>query len=398
MIKGNRWVSLGAGTAMLLFLGLIYAWSIFKAPFSAIYTEWTVSQISLTFTISMICFCLFGFFAGLIAKKLSVRVILRIAAVMLFCGFFGVSMLDPKEPGKSLVLLYLLYGVLGGGGVGMGYNSIISFVNKSFADKAGIASGTMLMGFGLGGILLGSITDKAISEIGLFMTFRALAVFVAVVILAGSLFMRPSAAPQIQAAKAETEENVRDFTPAQMLKESTFWFFMVWAILLNSASLLVINSAASIAVAFGAPAVLGLVVSLFNGAGRVIHGAVFDRVREKKTMLLDNSFVLLAGIFLYAGAVTKSMILVLLGLVCTGLGYGGTPTLSSAFIHSKFGPKNFAVNFSIGNFALIPAAILGPMASSALIERAGGAYNTTFMMMLGLAVLGGVMWAILSRK
>ena len=49
--NGNRWLMLFAGTVMLLFLGLIYAWSIFNAPFKSVYDTWTVSQLSMTFTI-----------------------------------------------------------------------------------------------------------------------------------------------------------------------------------------------------------------------------------------------------------------------------------------------------------------------------------------------------------
>ena len=44
--NGNRWLMLFAGTVMLLFLGLIYAWSIFNAPFKSVYDTWTVSQLS----------------------------------------------------------------------------------------------------------------------------------------------------------------------------------------------------------------------------------------------------------------------------------------------------------------------------------------------------------------
>ena len=251
--NGNRWVSLFVGTLMLLFLGLIYAWSIFKAPFNAIYESWTVSQLSMTFTISMTFFCLGAFFAGNLAKKISVRKILWMAAAFLFIGFFGVSMLNPDNATISLYLLYLLYGVFCGSGVGMGYNVIISTINKSFQDRAGLVSGIMLLGFGLGDIVLGSIVSTVIGRIGLFAAFRALGVIIAIVLFVGANFINPPVQTVAVAAKTDSAEPV-SYTTAEMVKQPTFWIFVLWTVLLNSASLLVINSAASIAVAFGIPA------------------------------------------------------------------------------------------------------------------------------------------------
>lgn len=394
--NGNRWVSLFVGTLMLLFLGLIYAWSIFKAPFNAIYESWTVSQLSMTFTISMTFFCLGAFFAGNLAKKISVRNILWIAAAFLFIGFFGVSMLNPDHAKASLYLLYLLYGVFCGSGVGMGYNVIISTINKSFQDRAGLASGIMLLGFGLGGIVLGSIVSTVIGKVGLFAAFRALGVIIAIVLFVGANFINPPVQTVAVAAKTESTEIV-SYTTGEMIKQPAFWIFVLWTVLLNSASLLVINSAASIAVAFGIPAVLGLIVSLFNGMGRVIHGAFFDRYEEKKSILLNTGLVLLAGICLTLGAMFHMAPFVLIGLVFSGLGYGGTPTLASAVIMRRFGPKNFAVNFSVANFSLIPAAMIGPMVSSTLIERSGGAYHTTFMMIIVLGVAALVLRTFLKE-
>ncbi len=380
----KRWSYLAAGTVMLVFLGLIYAWSIFKAPFNAVYADWTVSQLSLTFTISMIFFCLGGFLAGILLKRLKPALVLRAAAVLLFAGFFGVSRLNPEEPEKSLYLLYLLYGVFCGGGVGIGYNTIISTVNKWFADRAGTASGVMMMGFGLGGIILGSAVSAFIGQIGLFSTFAALAAGIAVILIAGAFFMKIPESPA-EGKAAGSEMAGKNFTAPQMLRTPSFWLFMLWAVLLNSAGLLVINSAASIAVAFGAPAVLGLVVSVCNGGGRVLMGAFFDRFGRKPSMLLNVIFTFSAGACLLMGAKALGAALIFVGLMLAGVGYGGTPTLTSAFIHSEYGPQYYPVNFSLGNFSLIPAALLGPMISSALIEGSGGAYDSTFLMIVVLA-------------
>ena len=243
--NGNRWLMLFAGTVMLLFLGLIYAWSIFNAPFKSVYDTWTVSQLSMTFTISMIFFCLSAFVAGNLAKKISAKKILWIAAVMLFIGFVGVSMLNPQNQKSSLILLYILYGFFGGSGVGMGYNSIISTVNKSFADRAGLASGIMLLGFGLGGIVLGSLVDSIIAKIGLFTTFRILGVAIAVILFIGSAFIKPPVVDQKKAAEQQAKGAV-GYTAGEMMKEKTFWIFVVWTVLLNSASLSIGNQQCSI--------------------------------------------------------------------------------------------------------------------------------------------------------
>ena len=85
------------------------------------------------------------------------------------------------------------------------------------------------------------------------------------------------------------------------------------------------------------------------------------------------------------------------GLLFTGLGYGGTPTLSSAFIMKQFGPKYYPVNFSICNFSLIPAAIIGPMVSSWLIDKSNGAYTGSFVMMIVLAVLAAAAWVMVDK-
>lgn len=397
MNNSKRWLYLAVGTVILLFQGLIYAWSLFRTPFSEIYTDWTVSQLSMTFTISISCFCLGGFVGGQLSKKLNVKMRFLITAVCLFVGFFGVSTLNPADAAGSLTKLYIFYGVFGGGGVGIGYNAVISTITKWFPDKVGLASGIMLMGFGLGSLLLGSVVTSMVGSIGLFPTFKILAIAITVVMVLGAIIIKAPEAPAASGEeKKEEDTTMVSYTAGEMLKTSRFWIFFLWAIFLNSAGLMVINSAANISVAYGGSAILGMVVSLFNGGGRIIAGNNFDRFGRKKATLINLSFMLIAGILLVLAGRTNSLVLVTVGLVFVGMAYGGTPTITSAYTNLSFGPKFFTTNFSIANFSLLPAAIVGPMISAKLLESAGGAYDSNFIAIIVFTVISLVLWVLLN--
>ena len=388
MTNNKRWLYLGAGTLLLLFCGLIYGWSLFKAPFSEVYPEWTLSQLSLTFTISMIFFCIGSFVAGKLSAKLKPRMILIIAAVLLLVGFFGVSRMNPEA--GSLPLLYICYGVLGGSGVGLTYNCIIGTMNKWFPDKPGLASGIMMMGFGLGALVLGSVATSLIGSVGVFKTFMVLGIMIFAVLVLGSLIIKAPEAPTGGAKKELYGEG-----PSVMLKSASFWIFMVWCVVINIGGLMVVSGAASIALAFGAPAIVGMIVSVFNGAGRVVMGNFYDKKGGKMAMVLDIAMIFAGGVFLVGGALTDGMILILIGLLSMGLSYGGNPTICSTFVNKYYGPKFFSVNFGIAMFNLVPAAIIGPMLSSKLVESSGGSYDSTFVAIVVCAVVAAALWVLM---
>ena len=392
-MNNKRWLYLGVATISTLFLGLIYAWSLFRAPFSEVFKTWTVAQMSMTFTISMIMFCLGGLIGGQLGKKFGVKVRILIAAVLLLVGFFMVSTLNPADASGSLMKLYIFYGIFGGGGVGIGYNAVITTITKWFPDKVGLASGIMLMGFGLGGLALGSVVTKFIAGIGIFSTFKLLAIAIFVVLLVAAIIIKAPEAPTAGASKtAAADDNTHHYTSAEMMKTSRFWIFFLWAIALNSAGLMVINSAANISVAYGGSAVLGMIVSLFNGAGRIVAGNNFDRFGRKTSSIVNNIFMIIAGALLIAGGVSHSLILVVIGLIFVGLSYGGTPTITSAYVNKAFGAKYFATNFSIANFSLIPAAIIGPIISAKLLEAAGGKYDSNFRALIIFTLVALALW------
>jgi OFA family oxalate/formate antiporter-like MFS transporter len=382
---------------MLLFLGLIYAWSIFRAPLGALFPSWSAAAFSFAFTLSMTFFCIGGFVSGKLANHLSCGAVLRIAAAAILSGFCFIAVfLDPNSPERSLALLYVGYGFCGGLGVGLGYNTILSCVTAWFPGRTGMASGTLLLGFGMGGLVLGNAINVLLPIVGIKTIFFILGVVLTAVLLTGSCLIRRPFPQELSCDKpsgsAMSPASIAgggDLSLQEALKSAAFWLFALWAILINAGGLLVINNAVAIALSFNASTVMGLSVSLFNGLGRALMGLLFDRSGRNCAMLVNTLFLALGGAVLALGSLTGASSFVYAGLPLVGLSYGGSPSISSAAVRSFFGSKNYPVNFAAMNFGLIPSALIGPLISGVLEERSGGGYAGSFVMLLtaGLSAL-----------
>lgn len=371
------------GVLMTLFLGVIYAWTMFRVEIAKVFPDFTAAQLSLNFTITMICFCLGGFFGGKLSAKKSQRESVRLSAVLLLAGFVGVSFMGSVPEGAALPVMYICYGAASGLGVGIGYNACISAVSPWFPKKLGLVSGVLLMGFGLGSLLLGLLAQAIAAETGVFWVFRIYAVVIFAVLIAGSFFLQKPPTAEKGAAAA----SANSLTPAQMLSRASFWVYFVWNTIMASAGQLVINSASGIAVFFGAAAGFGLVVSIFNGAGRPLTGAVMDRAGRSRGMMIMNLCLILSAVMLLCANASGSTVLAIVGMLIVGVCYGGGVTISAKVISDLYGPEHYAVNFSLSNFCSIPAAFIGPLLSGVLQDRSGGEYGSTFVMLLVLAVI-----------
>ena len=364
---------------MLLFLGILFAWSMFRVELMECFPSLTAAQLSLNFTIASIGFCLGGFFGGKISQRWNQRVSVRVAAVLVLVGFYMCSFMEGLDPDKALLLLYVGYGALGGLGVGVGYNACVSGSSPWFPNSIGLVSGALLMCYGFGSLLVGLLVEALSNTMGVFGVFRLSAVVLFLILMAGSFFLHK---PVPAAGSAD-----HGCTPGQMLSRASFWVYFLWNTIDASAGLLVINSSANIALAFGTAASLGMIVSLFNGAGRPVTGAIMDRLGQFKGMLLMNGLLILGGLLLVMGAKTGLAIAVFVGMILVGICYGGGVTISAKVINDLYGPKHYGVNFSLSNFCMIPAAFIGPYISGVLQDRSGGAYDSTFLMVVILALV-----------
>src|SRR6202045_966760 len=111
----NRWRIAAAGVVMQIALGAVYAWSVFRVPLSKQF-GWSISEVTLTFTICIFVLGIASFFGGLWLSRRGPRIVALTGGFLYGLGVFLASFSDHK-----LWWLYLSYGVIGGAGVGLSY-------------------------------------------------------------------------------------------------------------------------------------------------------------------------------------------------------------------------------------------------------------------------------------
>lgn len=187
MKKKNRSIWLITGVLIMLIAGSVYTWTIISRSIAATFPDWSAQTLSMTFTITMMGYAAGGMVSGVLLKKTGPKVILALGAVL----FSGGMMLSSfaQTPG----LLYIGFGAMCGLATGLCYNSTVSTVSAWFPDMQGVASGTLLAGFGMSSFIAGKLFAAFAPADGsrLWATgLRILAVLALVVLALGIIVMR----------------------------------------------------------------------------------------------------------------------------------------------------------------------------------------------------------------
>ena len=385
----KRGVYLLLGATALAFAGVIYAWSILKAPLAEAF-GWTGTALTLNYTLTMTFYCVGGFLGGLFGKRLGCRVCLLAAAILSGAGFFLASRLQ----GGSIVPLYLFYGFMAGLGIGLAYNVIISTVSAWFPDKKGFCSGALMMSFGVSALLTGKLAGFLIDGPGWRTAYLVIggALVITLTATALGLHLPPKdwKAPDAQQKKrTRSVPEAEEYSAGQMLRRASFWlaFFCVvcMAAVGNTAFSFARDLALSVGAGPDAAVTLVGVLSVCNGLGRILVGVVYDRAGRKATMLAANGLTIVAAGVTLLAVWLRSLPLCVAGLCLIGLSYGAPPTISSALVREFYGAKHFQMNFAVMNFTLLFAAGIATVAGSLL--EATGAFLAPLLLLLALSLV-----------
>ncbi len=376
MNKLERWWIALAGILLQMALGAVYAWSVFRVPLAKQF-NWTISEVTLTFTIAIMVLGFASFFGGLWLKRVGPRVVALTGGALYGAGVFLASFSY-----HGLWWLYLTYGVIGGIGLGFAYIVPISVLVKWFPDRRGLMTGIAVGGFGAGALVTAPVATRLIQSVGVLQTFAYLGIAFFIVSVASGYFMQnpPDGwKPEGWTPKEGqlVQKSGRDFTLGQALKTWQWWALWLLLFLNTSAGISVISQEAPMFQEFAkvtaivAAGMVG-VVSIGNALGRVFWAWISDTIGRRMTFAVI--FILQIALFWFLPSLHSVAIVTIVGfiiLMCYGGGFGTMP----AFAADYFGSANVGSIYGLILTAWGFASAFGPLLI-AHMRQSSGTYSS----------------------
>ena len=402
MLDKKRNKLLVVSTALLLFLGLIYAYSVLLAPLKVEF-GWSVAQMTLVFALSICSFTLGSLAVGPLVRAKKNAVALLAGAAMLAAGFLGTAAASGTA---ALFMAYAAYGVVASFGIGWVYNVVIPMVTSWFPDKCGFAQGVCLMGFGAGGFVLGPVATQLYSVLPWRATLVGFAVvFAALVAGSAAALKSPGDAEAAELAaraagagdaSAEAADD-RFVSTGQMLRTTTFWLLYAFLFMLGSIGMGITGIGRELPLSLGASDLAAAVVIGFvnvgSGVGRLSCGIALDKLGRGRTMRIIGFGGTAATVVMIASLLSGSLAVQAAACLLTGMSWGAAVVTMPFVSRTEWGQANMAQNMAMVNTYSIFASLVGSFGAGMLYGACG-----SFLPVLGIMTALGVASVLLANK
>jgi MFS family permease len=398
----KRTIVVIAGILAVLGPGAIYSFSLLSGPVAAAF-GWSPSEVTWAFAMANFFLALGGLLGGIIADRKGPRLVSVIGIACWAGGYAACGLLAQT---RSIEMFYLCYGVVGGFGCGMVYIAALSAVIRWFPRSRGLGGGLLVTGFGLGSFIYNAIvkasapfsgfaapTQSYTSALGaaasahltfdptpyllpkaavddLMSVFLVSGAAFAVIGLLASAFL--ASPPEDDPAYAPPFGSPQYSLP-QMLGDARF--YILWGMLflsvfggvtIISSMVPLMHELTGMSNADAAGLYAGL--ALCNGFGRIIWGAVSDRIGRRATFVI--LFAAQALAFVSLGN-NHEVVIVAISIAVLLLAYGGGFGVMPAFNADFFGTKNFGANYGMQLSAWGFAGVAGTALGSGLKDLTG---------------------------
>lgn len=399
MLDKKRNKLLVVSTVLLLFLGLIYAYSVLLAPLKVEF-GWSVAQMTLVFALSICSFTLGSLAVGPLVRGKKNAVALLAGAAMLAVGFLGTA---SASGAAALYMAYAAYGVVASFGIGWVYNVVIPMVTSWFPDKCGFAQGVCLMGFGAGGFVLGPVATQLYSVLPWRGALVGFAIVFAMLVAGSAVVLKAPGdedAAELSAGADEAGAEAADdsfISSGQMLRTPTFWLLYAFLFMLGSIGMGITGIGRELPLSLGvsdlaAAVVIGF-VNVGSGVGRLSCGIALDRLGRGRTMRIIGCGGTVAPLVMIASLLSGSLAVQAVACFLTGMSWGAAVVTMPFVSRTEWGRANMAQNMAMVNTYSIFASLVGSFGAGMLYGACG-----SFLPVLGVMTALGVASVLLADK
>ncbi|TXR92403.1 oxalate/formate antiport family MFS transporter [Bacillus sp. SH7-1] len=377
----NPWLVVLGTVIVQMGLGTIYTWSLFNQPLVSKY-GWSLNAVAITFSITSLSLAFSTLFASKLQEKWGLRKLIMIAGLALGLG------LILSSQASSLILLYVLAGVVVGYADGTAYITSLSNLIKWFPERKGLIAGISVSAYGSGSLIFKYVNAQLIESVGVSQAFIYWGLIVTAMIILGACLIH-QAADQGAVQESKTHE----YTTKEMLGTKQVYLLFIMLFTSCMSGLYLIGMVKDIGVqlvglsaATAANAVA--MVAIFNTLGRIILGPLSDKIGRLK--IVTGTFVVMASSVLVLSFVDLNYGIYFVCVASVAFCFGGNITIFPAIVGDFFGMKNHSKNYGI----VYQGFGFGALAGSFIGALLGG-FKPTFMVIGVLCVVSFIIAIII---
>lgn len=376
----NKWVC-GAIPALLIHcsIGTVYCWSLLKGNI-ANYIGKSTNEVEWAFSIAIFFLGMSASFGGRFVEK-DIHKSSLISTILFILGMLGTGV---SIYFKSLIGIYVSYGVIMGIGLGIGYLVPVKTLMLWFKENKGLATGIAVMGFGLAKVIASPLMQYLQQITTIYNMFFILGVMYFISMFIGHLLLK-------KPKEYQDNDTYIPINKLSIIKNKTFISIWIMFYINITCGLALIAQEKDIYtfMGFGAIALASSLSAVFNASGRLLFSTLGDRFKDRNTIykIIFGLSILAIGITILTNAISNSIILLVIILLCmVNAGYGGGFSNLPTLLSDKYGMQNISTIHGLELSAWAIAGITGNQLSAYIISNTHN-YNILLIVLLGLYII-----------
>ncbi len=354
-----------AGAFAVTFVGFGSAYT-FSAFVGSLQRDFGASRgsVSLVFSLAGFLYFALGIVSGPLADRWGSRRLAIIGMILTGAGLAAAS------AARSLVEVYVAYGLGVGLGVGCSYVPAVGAVQRSFVRRRGLASGLAVSGIGVGTLVMPPLASFLIDRLGWRTAYLVLGGLAVVVGVGMAMMIADDPRDRgLEPDGARRRSGARTAMPAgaplrQAIRSRRF-IGLYAACLASSFGLFVpfvhlVPYALDHGIAQGSAVLLVGIIGVGSTAGRFLLGGLADRMGRRLALL---AMFLGMALALPVWACSTGLWLLAAFAFVYGIFYGGFVALLPALVMDYFGGRNVSGIIGVLYTSVAFGTLIGPSAA-----------------------------------